>query len=69
MKAKEVEIGSRVSREGESGTIVGNQHKDGDEIVIVEWDDRYDDNFEKVNVNDLIIRPKRTKSQLPSAQG
>ena len=67
MKASEVEIGSRVvNTYGEYGTIIGNKHRDGDEIVIVEWDDA-DGGFEKINVHDLKIMPHRSDVEIEKA--
>lgn len=55
MKAKDLEIGTRVSKKlnGRLGTVIGNKLSDGDEVVAVEWNDG---SLTKANVNDLENR-------------
>lgn len=56
MKAHEVSVGQKVSTRPpfeQTGIIVSIQSRQGDEVVIVEWNLGYD--VHTVNVNDLIL--------------
>lgn len=55
MKAKDISIGTRVFAAGHGfmrGAVIANQMKDGDEVVVVEFDNG---TLVKANVNDLSV--------------
>ena len=45
-------LGCKMSQIGQTGIIKSNSSRQGDEVVIVEWDGTF--NVSVVNVNDLI---------------
>ena len=55
MKARDIDLYRSVKYRNRYGIVVCNRLKQGDEAVIIEWNDNY--TIQSMNVNDLEIIP------------
>lgn len=63
--ASDLDIGTIISLNGVSGTVIGNQLSDGDSVVAVEWNDG---SLTKANVADLILRNSELEADYAEIQ-